>query len=212
MTGPTRPEPGPGHGDGRPARAESGRHAVPVPAEAQPQPAPAGPAASAPLPPVAPSSTPVPSVATSRYPGWVAPAALALAVIGTLLSLWAIKTASDNAPGVKLAGDSKVRVCSAFATVSKAVSLQTHGGAEPLPEALAATNSRQALLAGGQYLLQQIDAKTPKDLTTAVTGFANDIQTLGLNYLGGAASTETVQAELIKRADAGMTNIADLCK
>ncbi len=146
-----------------------------------------------------------------RFPQWGAPAALVLAVVGTLLSLWSLKTASDNAPGAKLAGDSKVRVCSAFATVSKAVSLQTHGGAEPLPEPLAAANSRQALLAGGQYLLQQIDAKTPGNLADAATAFANDIQTLGLNYLGGAVSTDPAQADLIKRADSGMTSVADLC-
>lgn len=153
-----------------------------------------------------------PASAPGRFPAWVAPVALVLAAVGTLLSLWSLKTASDNAPGVKLTGESKARVCSAFAAVSKAVSLQTHGGAEPLPEPLAATNSRQALLAGGEYLLQQIDAKTPKELSAAVTAFANDIQILGLNYLGGAVSADPGQAELLKKADSGMTAIADLCK
>ena len=75
-----------------------------------------------------------PASAPGRFPAWVAPVALVLAAVGTLLSLWSLKTASDNAPGVKLTGESKARVCSAFAAVSKAVSLQTHGGAEPLPE------------------------------------------------------------------------------
>lgn len=177
-----------------PATADAGRHAVPTEAEASPA-------------AVSPGSP-----AGSRFPAWVASVALALAAIGTLLSLWSLKAASDNAPGVKLAGDSKVRVCAAFATVSKAVSLQTHGGAEPLPEPLAAANSRQALLAGGQYLLQQLDAKTPQNLTAAVYSFANDIQMLGLNYLGGAVSTEPAQAELIQRADTGMAGVADLCK
>lgn len=147
-----------------------------------------------------------------KFPAWIAPAALLLGAVGTALSLWAIKTASDNAPGVAVAGDSKARVCSAFATVSKAVSLQTNGGAEPLPEPLLATNSRQALLAGGGYLLQQIDGKTPKDLAEAVTAFANDTQLLGLNYLGGAVSTDPAQAELIARADSGMKSITDMCK
>ena len=36
----------------------------------------------------------------SRFPAWIAPAALLLGVVGTVLSLWAIKSASDNAPGV----------------------------------------------------------------------------------------------------------------
>lgn len=147
-----------------------------------------------------------------KFPAWIAPAALLLGAAGTALSLWAIKTASDNAPGVTLAGDSKERVCSAFATVSKAVSVQTNGGTEPLPEPLLATNSRQALLGGGDYLLQQLDGKTPKDLADAVTAFANDTQMLGLNYLGGAVATDPAQAELIKKADAGMKTIGDMCK
>ncbi|MCB0923122.1 MAG: hypothetical protein KDB50_01020 [Mycobacterium sp.] len=145
-----------------------------------------------------------------RKLAWIAPVALAVGVIGTLLALWAIKTASDNAPLAR-AGDSKVRVCSAFSTVSKAVQLQTNGGAEPLPEALAATNSRQALLGGGDYLVQQLDAHTPRDLADAVTAFADNIQVLGLNYLGGAVATDAAQAELIKQADATMTQVADLC-
>ena len=192
-----------------PTRPDAGRHAAApgAPEPSAPSGGPSNPGPSNPGP-----SNPGPSNPGSRVPAWVAPAALVLAVIGTLVALWAVKTASDNGPGLRLTGDSKDRVCSAFATVSKAVSLQTNGGAEPLPEPLAATNSRQALLAGGQYLLQQIDAKTPADLTAAVSSFANDIQVLGLNYLGGAVSTEPAQAELIKRADTGMSTVADMCK
>ena len=147
-----------------------------------------------------------------RLPGWIAPAALLLGVIGTVLSLWAVKSASDNAPGVTLTGDSKERVCSAFNSVAKAVKLQTNGGPEPLPEPLAATNARQALLDGGEYLLGQIDAKTPKDLADAAVAFANDIRMLGINYLGGAVSTDQVQKDLIARADTGLNSVADLCK
>ena len=145
-------------------------------------------------------------------PRWIAPAALLLGAVGTMLSLWAIKSASDNAPGVTLTGDSKARVCSAFDSVSKAVKLQTNGGPEPLPAPLAATNARQALLAGGDYLLQQLDAKTPKELADAVTAFSNDLQSLGMNYLGGAVSTDQVQKDLIARADTGLNSVADLCK
>lgn len=145
-------------------------------------------------------------------PRWIAWAALLLGTLGTVLSLWAIKTASDNAPGVTLSGDSKTRVCSAFAGVSKAVKLQTHGGPEPLPEPLVATNARQALLGGGDYLLQQLDAKTPKALAEAATAFASDIQALGMNYLGGARSSDPGQKDLIARADKGLNAVADLCK
>lgn len=152
------------------------------------------------------------SVMKKSLPQWIAPVALVLAALGTVLSLWALKSASDNAAVGKVAGDGKAGTCSAFATASRAITLQTNGGAEPLPEALAATNSRQALIGGGEYLLARIDAGTPKELADAVTAFANDVQTLGLNYLGGAVSGDPAQAELIKRADAGMKSIADMCK
>lgn len=221
MTGPTRPDPGPnprpnpGPNPRPNPGPESGRHAA-GPAPVRPEPArPAGPAdprpADPPAPPVAAGPPPWRPENSRRLPGWIAPAALALGVISTAVSLWAVKTASDNAP-VALGGDSKVRVCSAFATVAKAVKLQTNGGPEPLPEPLAATNSRQALLAGGDYLMQQVDKKTPGDLAAAAVTFANDIQMLGLNYLGGAVSTEPGQADLIKRADASMTKVGELCK
>lgn len=220
MTGPTRPNAPKPDPRGVPSGPDGGRHSAgPAPARPGPPPPPTtGPGRLAPEPaPLNPAPAPaVPAPVgqpegSRRLPGWVAPAALALGAVGTLLSLWAIKTASDNAP-VGLGGDSKVRVCSSFATVAKAVKLQTNGGAEPLPEPLAATNSRQALLAGGDYLMQQVDGKTPADLKTAVVAFAGNIQMLGLNYLGGAVSTDPVQAELIKKADESMSAVADLCK
>lgn len=145
-------------------------------------------------------------------PQWIAPVALVLAAVGTVLSLWALKSASDAGSAGKVAAGGKAGTCAAFATASKAISLQTNGGAEPLPAALAATNSRQALIGGGEYLLERIDSGTPKELADAVTSFANDAQTLGLNYLGGAVATDPAQAELLKRADEGMKSIAEMCK
>lgn len=145
------------------------------------------------------------------FPQWIAPAALLLGAVGTVLSLWALKSASDSS-AARVAGEGKAGICSAFTTASRAISLQTNGGAEPLPEPLAATNSRQALIGGGEYLLARVDSSTPRDLAEAVTAFADDVQTLGLNYLGGSVATDPAQADLIKRADAGMKSIADMCK
>ena len=148
---------------------------------------------------------------SAKFPQWIAPVALLLAAVGTALSLWALKSGSDNAAG-RLDGGGKAGVCSAFATASNAITLQTNGGTEQLPEPLMAANSRQALLAGGEYLLARVDSSTPDDLAKAITAFANDVQTLGMNYLGGAVATDPGQADLIKRADAGMKSIADMCK
>ena len=53
---------------------------------------------------------------------WLAPAALLVAVVAAALAIWALTSASSNAPAAaKQAGDPKMRVCTAFDTVSKAV-------------------------------------------------------------------------------------------
>jgi hypothetical protein len=51
-----------------------------------------------------------------------------------------------------------------------------------------ATNARLALLGGGAYLKDRVDANSaaPGDLVNAVSNFANTIEQLGVNYLIGA--------------------------
>ena len=139
--------------------------------------------------------------------------ALVLAVIGIALSIWALLSASSKAPAVELSGDAKTRVCAAFQPVQQAVLQQTNAnlGPDPVQQAAVAANARLALIGGGDYLLRQIDAKTPEDLAAEVTGFANDLQTLGINYLAGLVATDPAQAELNKRAEAAMTTIAEMC-
>lgn len=143
----------------------------------------------------------------------VATLALVLAIAAVILAVWALVAAASKAPAVTLSGDAKTRVCAAFQPVQQAVLQQTNAnlGADPVQQAAVAANARLALIGGGDYLLRQIDSKTPEDLAVEVTGFANDLQTLGINYLAGLVATDPAQAELNKRADAAMKTIAEMC-
>jgi len=143
----------------------------------------------------------------------IAALALVLAIAAVILAVWALVSAASKAPAVTLSGDAKTRVCAAFQPVQQAVLQQTNAnlGSDPVQQAAVAANARLALLGGGDYLLRQIDSKTPGDLAAEVTGFANDLQTLGINYLAGLVATDPAQAELNKRAEAAMKTIAGMC-
>lgn len=140
---------------------------------------------------------------------------LALVLAGTALalSIWALVAVSSKAPAVTLTGDAKTRVCAAFQPVQQAVLQQTNAslGSDPVQQAAVAANARLALIGGGDYLLRQIDSKTPGNLAAEVTGLANDLQTLGINYLAGLVATDPAQAELNKRAESAMKTIAEMC-
>ena len=146
---------------------------------------------------------------------WLAPAALLVAVVAVALAIWALMSASSNAPAAaKQAGDPKMRVCTAFDTVSKAVPLQTHAdlGTDPVAQEAVAGNARLALVGGGQYLLSTLDSATPPELADAVRSFANDLQVIGINALAGASNSDPDQAARLTQGDLARKQILDLCK
>jgi hypothetical protein len=146
---------------------------------------------------------------------WLAPAALLVAVVAVALAIWALMSASSNASaGGKQPGDPKMRVCTAFDTVSKAVTAQTHNdlGPDPVAQAAVAGNARLALLGGGQYLLSRLDSATPTELADHVRSFANGLQEIGIYALAGVPNTEHEQAARLTEADLTRTQIVDLCK
>jgi hypothetical protein len=154
----------------------------------------------------------------SPTPRWLAPAALLVAVVGVALAIWALiseSSASSTAPaaGTK-AGDPKMRVCTAFDTVSTAVSGQTHNdlGPDPVAKAAVAGNARLALFGGGVYLLNSLDSATPSELADPVRSFANDLQDIGMNALAGVTNTDPAQAARLTEADSTRLQIVDLCK
>jgi hypothetical protein len=146
---------------------------------------------------------------------WLAPAALLVAVVAAALAIWALTSASSNAPAAaKQAGDPKMRVCTAFDTVSKAVSLRTHAdlGTDPVALEAVAGNARLALVGGAQYLLSTLDSATPPELADAVRSFANDLQVIGINALAGASNSDPDQAARLTQGDLARKQLLDLCK
>jgi hypothetical protein len=146
---------------------------------------------------------------------WLAPAALLIAVVAVALAIWALVSGPSNATEAAMqTGDPKVRLCDAFDTVTKAVSLQTHTdlGQDPVPQAAVAGSARLALFGGGQYLLNRLDPATPPELTDPVRAFANDLQDIGVNALAGVSNSVPEQSARLMDADALRKQIAELCK
>jgi hypothetical protein len=164
-----------------------------------------------------------PSQPAMRTPSrWVAQAALAIAVIAIGVAIWAfVRSPSEPAVNageppvnVQQSDDAKARVCVAFDTVRKAVSLQTNAdlGPDPVAKEAVAANARLATLGGGEYLLSRLDSATPPELADAVRSFANNLQDIGMNQLAGVPNTEPSLAARLSEAQAASPQIADLCK
>jgi hypothetical protein len=146
---------------------------------------------------------------------WAVPAALLISVVAIAVAIWALVNESSRASaGTILPGDPKTRVCTAFDTVSKAVPLQTNMemGPDPVARSSVSANARLALFGGGQYLLNQLDAATPKKLADPVRTFANDLRDIGMNALADVQSSDTDQVFRMARGDTTRLQIADLCK
>jgi hypothetical protein len=152
-------------------------------------------------------------------PRWLPLATLLLAVVAVALSTWALTSALSNSSGNssangKLPGDPKARVCSAFDTVARGVQLNTNMdlGPDPVAQVAVAGNARLALIGGGQYLLNQIDGATPRELADPVRSFAQQLQAIGMFALAGVPNNEPQQATRMTEADVTRKQIFDACK
>jgi len=154
---------------------------------------------------------------------WVPAAALLIAVVAIGLAVWALVRTSDE-PAVNAqqpptvnaqqSDDAKARVCAAFDTVRKAVSMQTNAdlGPDPVAKEAVAANARLATLGGGEYLLSRLDPATPPELADAVRSFANNLQDIGMSQLVGVPNTDPALAAQLGEAQAASPQIADMCK
>jgi hypothetical protein len=158
------------------------------------------------------SRTPI--TVQSSWTRWLTPLALLVAVVAVGLAVWALTTASSKASVTSQPGDPKLRACTAFDTVSKAVSTQTHIdlGQEPIAQSAVAGNARLALVGGGQYLLNRLGPDTPKDLADAIRSFANDLQEIGVYALAGVPNTDPDQSTRLAQGDLARKQIVDMCK
>ncbi|AQT79260.1 hypothetical protein B1R94_08245 [Mycolicibacterium litorale] len=150
-------------------------------------------------------------------PRWIAPTALLVSLIAAAAAGWALLKPSPPAaaPAPESQGVyTKATTCSAFQTVSTAVSLQTHGdpGADPAAIQGVAANARLAMSAGATYLLAHLDSATPADLAEAVRTFASGLQDISMYALAGVPNSDEQQSARLRDAEAANNRIAELCK
>lgn len=152
-------------------------------------------------------------------PKWVAPAALALSVLAAIGAGVALFKPAAPTTDAGPAADPKAQVCTAFNTVSTAVSIQTKRGPSPdlgpmapvAAEAIAA-NARLAMAGGAGYLLDQLPPNAPTRLANEVRTFAEDLNGIAMNALAGIPNEKEPQAGLLKSVEETNKRIAELCK
>jgi hypothetical protein len=161
-------------------------------------------------------SSPVQSPRLPETLRWLTFAALALALIATVLAGLAYFFPAHNRASVaQQGGDAKINVCTAYKAAHKSVVINTHMQNKNPNDAVAdlavATNARLALIGGGTYLRDRLDANTaaPADLVSAVNSFADTIEQLGINYLGNAGAD--AQDSLRHDLDSQITQLDKLC-
>ncbi|UQX10068.1 hypothetical protein [Candidatus Mycobacterium methanotrophicum] len=162
------------------------------------------------------TSRPAPTPSWSDASRWLIYAALAIAVVAVVVAGLAYFYPAHK--GVSIAqqgGDAKANVCSAYASAHKAVVINTHMQSanpnDPIAELSVATNARLALIGGGAYLQDRVEANAaaPADLASAANSFANTIEQLGINYLtqAGAAAQDPLRHDL----DSQIAQLDKLC-
>lgn len=151
-------------------------------------------------------------------PKWMAPAALALSVLAAAAAGWALFKPAPTT-GAAPAADPKAQVCSAFNTVSTAVSIQTKrapgpdlGPITPVAAEAIAANARLAMAGGAGYLLAQLPSNASETLATEIRSFAEDLNGIAMNALAGIPNDKEPQAGLLKAVEESNKRIAEYCK
>lgn len=151
----------------------------------------------------------------SRWPTF---ATLAIAVLALAIAALGWLRPVHSAPPTFTAqqtADAKTNVCTAYKIAHQAVVINTHlanpRANDQIGTLAVAANARLALLGGGAYLRERLDAEpaTPADLAKALKAMAGTIDQLGINYLAGA--TGEVQDPLRKDLETEISAITQLC-
>jgi hypothetical protein len=145
-------------------------------------------------------------------------AALAIAVLALVIAvvdLFLPVHSASPAFTAQETAEAKANVCAASTVARQAVVINTHlatpRGNDQIGTLAVAGNARLALLGGGAYLRDRLQAEpaTPADLAKAVTAMAGTMEQLGINYLAGASNVD--QNPLRKNLDKEITIIKKLC-
>jgi len=159
--------------------------------------------------------TPASPRRTARWTRFLTPALAALALV-VAIAAW-FDPLHRGAPTYtpQQADAAKTKICAAYTTVHQGVVTNTHM-TNPVPGNPAgalgvAANARLALLGGGTYLRDRLagEPATPAELAKAVTGLADTIEELGINYLAGASNQ--VQEPLRKTLNTQLAALDKLC-
>lgn len=150
--------------------------------------------------------------------------ALVLAIGAVALSTWAafrpvtpeaateIDAAADDA--ARIAAEQKL--CIAFETVHRGVSLNTNASAPGGPADVAggmavAANARLALFGGGEYLLSRIDPAVSTELEEASRSFADMLVDIGAISISGVPTSDPAQADRLQAAEELSGAVDSLC-
>jgi len=167
-------------------------------------------------------SAPV-SAARRGQPGWIAPLALVISLLAAGAAGWALLKPSPTPvaadAGVSAGADPKVEACSAFTTVSTAVSRYTNvqlpddlGVAKPGTQEAIAANARLAMTGGSTYLLRNLSPNTEAELADNIRSFADTLDTIGMKLLTGLPNDNPELVTLLQSAETSNKKIAELCK
>lgn len=148
----------------------------------------------------------------SRWARFVTPAIAVLAV-AIAVAAW-FRAAHAPTFSNDQTAQAKTNICAAYTTVRQAEVANTNlgGPSDPIGHLAVAANARLALLGGGTYLQNRLEAEpaTPANLAKAVNSWANAIEQLGVNYLAGAP--DAAQDPVRHDVDAQAAQINDMCK
>lgn len=156
-------------------------------------------------------------------------AALAIAVIATGLAIVGWFRPTPPPPATKASpstptyteqqiADAKAKACAALDVVNKGVTQhagsgsQSHQSDDPAMAEAQAADSRLAIIAGGWYLRDHLDAATPEAIADSIRHLSQILLDLGENYLAGLRNDDPAQANLIKEGNSGFDHALELCK
>jgi hypothetical protein len=73
-------------------------------------------------------------------------------------------------------------------------------------------DARLAIISGGWYLRDHLNAATPAELASAIKDLTQVMLDLGANYLADARNDDPAQSALIKEGNSGFHHALELCK